>query len=81
VCVVWVVVLTLFFFCGWNFSQLDALKGGPSRTRRAKKKAKRVQKYWSIAAPSKHTFKALLDSVPPEPENADKSDKKGFAGF
>ena len=59
------------------------ISGGPSRTRRSKKRAKRVQKYWSIAPPSKHTFKALLESVPPEPENAGgvNADKKGFAGF
>lgn len=64
--------------------QLAAIKGGPSRTRRAKKRKKRVQKYWSIAPPSKHTFKALLDSVPPEPEG-EKAGKhtgsKNFAGF
>jgi hypothetical protein len=61
---------------------LAAIKGGPSRTRRAQKRKKRVQKYWSIAAPSKHTFKALLESVPPEPvEDSKASGKKNFAGF
>ena len=62
--------------------KLAEIKGGAKRTRRAKKRDRRVQKYWSIAPPSKHTFKALLESVPPAPaEDTKASGKKNFAGF
>ena len=59
---------------------LDAIKSGPSRTRRSKKRERRVQRY-SVIPPSKTTFRQILESEPVLVEDEKVSGKKNFAGF
>ena len=58
---------------------LDAIKGGPSRARRSRKRVRRVQRY-SVIQPSKTTFRQILESEPVV-EGGETQKKKNFAGF
>lgn len=61
---------------------LDAIKGGPSRARRSRKRERRVQRY-SVIQPAKTTFRQILESdpIPEGGDDAKVSGKKNFAGF